>query len=171
MPLFSSVVISLLAASSQLDAGAVASPPARNAALMNLGDLLNGGISVEYERGLVDWLGLSLGLGISGFVGPFDSAAAWKPSASVEGGVRLHLGSAAPSGFWLGPTARFVALMPTASGSPIRPWAWGLGAAVGYHFVVLPRLVLQLGAAAGFTDFGAGLVWEPRLRLGVGFVI
>ena len=49
-----------------------------------------------------------------------------------------------------------------------RPWSWGLGAALGYNFIIGRHFTFQIGAGGGFTDYGDVLVWSPRLRLGIG---
>ncbi len=158
-------------AEARVDAPLEPPPPVRNAAFMNLGDLLNGGVGIEYERGFVKWLGVSLGIGMRGFDGPFDTTGVWRTAASAELGVRFHLTGTAPGGFWLGPTVKGAALITKEEGPPQRPFVWGAGVALGYHFIVLPNFAFQLGGGLGVTDFGAGLVWEPRLRLGLGFVL
>lgn len=153
---------------------AVATAPAlepKNVALMSLGDLVTGGVGVEYERAVVPWLGLTFGLGMRGFRTPLVNPDAWSTAARAEVGVRLHFLGGAPAGPFLDAHLAGVALMTGREGAPPQPLSWGAGASAGYQFVVLPSFALQLGAGAGFIDSRAGLVWEPRLRFGLGVAL
>lgn len=140
----------------------------KNVALMNLGDLATGGISIEYERVLTPWLGLTADLGMRGFKTPLVSPEAWLTAGSLELGARLHFVRPAPGGLFVDAHLTGAALMKSLDGIPPRALGWGAGASVGYQFIVLPNFALQLGAGGGFIDTGAGLVWEPRLRFGLG---
>jgi hypothetical protein len=150
--------------------GATMNGPVRGAALANYGDLLHGAISIEVEPRLTSWLGVELGLGMKGFRGLFDAADLWPVYAFGEVGVRVYPLRDGPAGLWFGPTARGLALMPKDVGPSPQAFGWGLGGAVGYHLVIAPRLVLQLALGGGVIDLGAGLRFEPRLRLGLGFL-
>jgi hypothetical protein len=143
----------------------------KNVAFMNLGDLITGGVSIEYERVVVPWLGMTAGLGMRGFDTPFVNRENWRTAASGELGVRLHFLKPAPAGLFVDAHLTGVALMKSLDGVPLRPFGWGAGASVGYQFVVLPNFALQLGAGANFVDAGAGLQWEPRLRVGLGVML
>jgi hypothetical protein len=50
------------------------------------------------------------------------------------------------------------------------PFAWGIGAAAGYNFIIGRHFTIQVGVGGGFTDYGDRLVWYPRFRLGLGAV-
>jgi len=94
----------------------------KNVAFMNLGDLLNGSISIEYERALTRWFGVNLGIGMRGFVGPFDTRGEWLTAANTEVGVRFHFLREAPGGLWVGPSVKGAALITAANGrEPVRP--------------------------------------------------
>jgi len=175
--LSSLLLISLLASSSVH--AAEAAPPAaqpvtiaasgpQNVLLVNPGDLFSGIITVEYERALSRWFGLSLGASLWAYRGPFAGQGEWFPSFGPELGLRLHVIRDAPGGLWIGPSVTFGYVAPGTAGDPVRPWAWGLGGALGYNFILFRHLVFQLGAGGGFTDYGRGYVWSPRLRLGLG---
>ena len=144
--------------------------PVRGAFVTNYGDLLNGAISVEAELRVFGWLGLEVGVGLKGFRGPFDVGDVWPTFAVGEVGARLYPLGRGPSGLWFGPTARGLAMITRDVGAPPRAFGWGLGGAVGYHLVLPPRLVLQFGLGAGVADFGVGPLFEPRVRLGLGFL-
>ena len=143
----------------------------KNVAFMNLGDLATGGISIEYERIVAPWLGIIAGLGMRGFDTPFVNRATWLTTARAELGVRFHLLRPAPGGLFLDAHLTGAALMKSLEGAPLRPLGWGAGASVGYQFIVLPNFAFQVGAGGGFVDGSAGLVWEPRLRVGLGVLL
>lgn len=142
-----------------------------NVVFMNLGDLATGGVSIEYERVVAPWLGLTAGLGMRGFDTPLVNRETWRTAASAELGVRLHFVQRAPAGLFIDAHLTGTALMKSLEGAPPRPFGWGAGASVGYQFVVLPNFAFQLGAGAGFVDAGAGPQWEPRLRVGLGVLL
>ncbi|MDP1921407.1 MAG: hypothetical protein Q8L14_34520 [Myxococcales bacterium] len=150
---------------------AVERPAPKNVAFMNLGDLATGGISLDYERVVAPWLGLTAGLGMRGFDTPLVNRETWRTTASAALGVRLHLVQRAPAGLFVDAHVTGAALMKSLEGAPLRPFGWGAGASLGYQFVVLPNFAFQLGAGAGFIDGGAGLQWEPRLRVGLGVLL
>ncbi|MFT3708102.1 MAG: hypothetical protein QM817_10645 [Archangium sp.] len=142
----------------------------RNMLLVNPGDLLNGVVSLEYERALTSYFGLTGGFSAAAFNGPFNFG---QPAYTVIGpefGMRFHFIEAAPAGLWLGPTisAGYVVARDGSLVAVSRAWSWGLGAAVGYNFVFGRHFTLQVGAGGGFQDYGDVLVWTPRLRLGLG---
>lgn len=149
----------------------VAPAEAKNVAFMNLGDLATGGVSIEYERVVAPWLGITAGLGMRGFDTPLVNRETWRTAASAELGARLHFLRRAPAGLFVDAHVTGVALMKSLDGVPPRAFGWGAGASVGYQFVVLPNFAFQLGAGAGFVDGGAGLQWEPRLRVGLGVML
>ncbi|MGV3624057.1 MAG: hypothetical protein ACO1OB_24785 [Archangium sp.] len=147
--------------------------PVRQATLnvltVNPADLLSGIASIEYERVVTPWLGVSGGIAVWSFRGiliPYD-----QPSVvgiAPELGARFHLSSNAPGGFWLGPTAMFGTLFSRTDGELARGWSWGVALAAGYTFLLDEHLVFQLGGSSGFIDYGDRIVWSPRLRLALG---
>lgn len=135
-----------------------------NMLIVNVGDLLGGVVSLEYERALNRWFGLTAGLSIWAFHGVFTPFSESHFTAiNPELGVRFHVIRDAPGGLWFGPYATVGYVF---SGG--RPWAWGLGAAAGYNFIFGRHFTFQLGAGGGFTDLGDRVVWAPRLRIGLG---
>jgi hypothetical protein len=143
----------------------------KNVAFMNLGELVTGGVSIEYERVVFPWLGITADLGMRGFDTPLVNRQTWRTAATAELGARFHFLRPAPGGLFVDAHLTGVALMKSLDGVPLRPLGWGAGASVGYQFVVLPNFALQLGAGVGFVDAGAGLQWEPRLRVGLGVML
>lgn len=155
----------------------------RSAFLFDPGALINGVVDLEYEAALARWLGLSLGLGINTYKGAFEpktqgSFVAFGP----EIGLRAHFIQPAPAGLWIGPelAVKYVAWRDNsnsgntinisgANGTATATFAYELGAAVGYNFVI-DHFLLSLGVGGGFGDYGYGVQWSPRFRLGVGAV-
>ncbi len=148
-----------------LSAPALAHSDTPNLLIVNVGDLLGGVVSVEYERALAPWFGLTAGISVWAYRGVFTPLS--EPSftgINPEVGARFHFIRDAPGGLWFGP---YVSAGYLFSGGS-RPFAWGLGAAIGYNFIFGRHFTFQLGAGGGFTDVGDRLVWAPRLRLGLG---
>ncbi len=136
-----------------------------NLLIVNVGDLLGGVVSLEYERALTPWFGLTAGLSVWAFQGVFSPfSESHYTGINPELGVRFHVIRDAPGGLWFGPYASVGYAFSGAS----RPFAWGLGAAAGYNFIFGRHFAFQLGAGGGFTDLGDRVVWAPRLRLGLG---
>ncbi len=138
-----------------------------NLLLVNVGDLLGGVVSLEYERALRPWFGLTAGLSVYAFNGAFAPfSGPGFTGINPEFGARFHFIRDAPGGLWFGPylTAGYL----FSGGS--RPFAWGLGAALGYNFIFGRHFTFQLGVGGGFTDLGDRLLWAPRLRVGLGAV-
>ena len=137
--------------------------------LINPGDLFNGTVSLEYERALTSWFGLTAGVSVWAFRGPFSFAG--DPSYTALGhelGARFHFIRDAPGVLWLGPSVHGGVLFNGSDGSVSRPWSWGLGAAIGYNFIIGEHFTFQIGGGGGFNDYGNRLVWSPRLKLGIG---
>jgi hypothetical protein len=140
-----------------------------NLLLVDPGALLNGVLSVEYERALASWFGLSVGLSVWTFHGLFSpSGDPSYVSVGPELGAKFHVIGDAPGGLWLGPTLAVGYLAARSSGTLSRPWSWGLGAAIGYNFIFGHHFTFQLGAGGQFTDYGDFVAWSPRLLLGLG---
>lgn len=140
-----------------------------NVLTVNPADLLSGIASIEYERVVAPWLGLSGGVAVWSFRGILLPHG--EPSfvgLAPELGARFHLLSSAPGGFWLGPTVMVGALFARADGELTRNWSWGVALAAGYTFILDERLVFQIGGSGGVIDYGARMVWSPRLRLALG---
>lgn len=138
--------------------------PRRNALLINPGDLFNGTLSLEYERGVVPWLGLNAGFGVSFFPSMWNTAG-FSEAVHVELGFRFHFIRHAPGGLWFGPYT----IVSAGFDEDLYQWlTWGLGAAVGYNFVLGRHFTLQLGGGGGFVDYGNRVAWAPRFRLGLG---
>jgi hypothetical protein len=142
-----------------------------NLLLFDPGDLINGILTVEYERAVNPVLGLTLGVSATTFRGAFTpdqdaNIVAFGP----EIGARIHLIQAAPAGLWIGPYLGLGYVATGPNGVVARAVSYGVGGAVGYNFVIARNFVFQLGAGGGFEDYGYGPVWEPRLRLGLGGV-
>ena len=140
-----------------------------NLLLLNVGDLLGGVVNVEYERAVSRWFGITAGLWVYAFPGVFAPlSGASFTGISPELGVRFHFIRDAPGGLWFGPYATAGYLFTRSDGVVTQPFAWGLGAALGYNFIFGQHFTFQLGVGGGFTDYGDRLVWAPRLRLGLG---
>lgn len=137
-----------------------------NLLLVNPGDLLNGVITVEYERALASWFGITLGASLWAFPGIWGgpSYTAFVP----EVGARFHLIRHAPGGLFFGPTLSAGYVAYRSDGPVLRAFAWGLGASVGYNFIFGRHFTFQIGVGGRFTDYGDRLVWSPRLLLGLG---
>ena len=138
--------------------------PRRNALLINPGDLFNGTLSMEYERGVAAWLGINFGFGVSFFPSMWNQT---DPNTAVnlELGFRFHFIRHAPGGLWFGPYS----ILSAGFDEDQYQWlTWGLGAAVGYNFVIGRHFTLQLGGGGGFVDRGDRVKWAPRFRLGLG---
>ena len=141
----------------------------RNLLLVNPGDLFTGVLSLEYERALVPFFGITAGLSVWAFHSLFSPASdPAYTSISPEFGARFHFIRAAPGGLWVGPYVSAGYLIARSDGALSRAWAWGIGAAIGYNFIIGRHFTFQVGAGGGFTDYGDRLVWFPRLRLGLG---
>lgn len=138
-----------------------------NLLVVNPADLLSGIVSLEYERGLNSLLGVSIGVSAWAFPGVFAFGQPSMTAIGPELGLRFHFIRDAPAGLWFGPSINTGVVIGSET---TRVWMWGLGAAAGYNFVIGDHFVLQLGAGGGFVDSGAGLVWSPRFRLGLGGV-
>ena len=136
--------------------------------LLNPGDLFSGIISLEYERGLTSWFGITLGLSIFTFHSVFNTDEPTFNSITPELGFRFHFIRQAPRGLWIGPYISPGYVFGRSSGSVSRAWSWGLGAALGYNFVLGQHFTFQLGAGGGFVDYGDRVRWDPRLKLGIG---
>ncbi len=146
-----------------------AHPERPNLLLLNVGDLLGGVVSVEYERALASWFGLTAGVSVWTFRGLYTPLG--EPAytgISPELGARFHFIRDAPGGLWFGPTLSAGYLFSSSTGTLNRVWSWGVGAAVGYNFIFGRHFTFQLGVGGGFTDYGDRIVWSPRLRLGLG---
>lgn len=140
-----------------------------NMLLVNPGDLINGIVSVEYERALASWFGLTLGVSVQAFRGVFAPAAQQSYVAlTPELGARFHFIRDAPGGLWIGPYVGAGYVASRSGGSVSRAVGYGLGAALGYNFRLGRHFVFQLGVGSGFNDFGDGMAFAPRLRLGLG---
>jgi hypothetical protein len=143
----------------------------KNMLLINPGDLFNGVLSVEYERAIGRYFGLTAGLSVSTFRGVFSAPSDPTYTAiSPEFGARVHFIRDSPRGLWFGPSISAGYLAARSGGGLSRAWAWGIGAALGYNFMIGRIFTFQLGAGGGFVDYGDRLVWAPRLKLGVGAI-
>lgn len=143
----------------------------RNLLLINPGDLLGGVVSLEYERAITSWFGLTGGLSFWAYRGLFSpSSDPAYTAVSPEFGARFHFIRAAPGGLWVGPYVSAGYVISRSDGSVSRAWSWGLGAALGYNFIIGRYFTFQLGVGGGFVDYGDRLLWAPRLKLGLGFV-
>lgn len=163
-------MLALVAAAALTAAPARADSPTPNLILVNVGDLFSGLVSIEYERAVASWFGLTAGLSILTFHGlftpPGDPAFV---GINPELGARFHFIRDAPGGLWVGPYLSGGYLFARTDGGAVtNPFAWGIGAALGYNFIFGQHFTFQLGAGGGFTDYGDRLVWSPRLRLGLG---
>jgi murein DD-endopeptidase MepM/ murein hydrolase activator NlpD len=141
-----------------------------NLLLINPADLFGGALSIEYERALTPWFGLTGGFSVWTFRSLF--AGQDQPgyfSVSPEFGARFHFIREAPGGLWIGPYLSGGYVFARDRGSLTRAWAWGVGAAAGYNFIIGHHFTVQLGVGGGFTDYGDRLVWTPRFRLGIGW--
>ncbi len=140
----------------------------RNVLLVNPGDLFNGLVTLEYERGVTSLLGIEVGMSVLAFRGVFDPPVkAHVIAVAPELGVRFHFIRNAPGGLWIGPSINAAYIAPASSDTPPRAFGFGFGAAVGYNFI-LRNFVLQLGVGGAVHDYGEGFVWSPRFRLGIG---
>ena len=140
-----------------------------NVFLINPGDLIDGVISVEYERALNSFFGLEFGLGVGAFRGAFLSSDRTTVFAiAPEVGIRVHFIRDAPGGLWFGPAISAAYIAATSDGEVARAFGYGLTAAIGYNFFLGDHFALQLGVGGGFNDYGYGLEWSPHFRLGLG---
>jgi hypothetical protein len=145
-------------------------PYAKNLLLFNAGDLLNGTVTVEYERAITSWFGLTGGLSVLAYRGAFSNDGASVLALGPEIGFRLHAIKAAPGGLWLGPYLAGMYISSRDSSVAVRNWGYNLGAAAGYNFILGKSFTLSLGAGGGLTDYGDRVAWAPRLRVGLGGV-
>ncbi len=144
-------------------------PDEPNVLLFDPGALVNGVASFEYERAMTDWFGLTGGVAITSFHGAFDPpGSATFVAFGPELGMRFHFIQSAPGGLWVGPYIGAVYVASRDARPPVRAFGYDLGAAAGYNFIFLRRLVVSVGAGGGLTDYGEGVTWQPRFRLGVG---
>jgi hypothetical protein len=153
----------------------------RSAFLFDPGALINGVVDLEYEAALARWLGLALGVSINTYRGAFEPQAQGSFVAfGPEIGLRAHFIQPAPAGLWIGPelAVKYIAWRGTsnpattpagATGTANADFAYELGGALGYNFVI-DHFLLSLGVGGGFGDYGYGVQWSPRFRLGVGAV-
>ena len=137
-----------------------------NLLLVDPGDLLNGVITVEYERALASWFGITVGASVWAFQGVFGGP--YYTAFVPEVGARFHFIRAAPGGLFIGPTLSAGYVVSRSDGPLTRAFAWGLGASLGYNFIFGDHFTFQLGLGGRFTDYGSSLVWSPRLLLGLG---
>lgn len=139
-----------------------------NLLLVNPGDLLNGVITLEYERALSPWFGVTIGASLWAF------APVWGGTTYTafvpEVGARIHFVREAPAGLFIGPTLSAGYVANRSDGPVVRVFAWGLGVSAGYNFVFGRHFTFQLGIGGRVTDYGNSLVWSPRLLLGLGAV-
>lgn len=158
------ILTSGAAAAAEEEVDELAPLPRKNAFLLNVGDLLSGALSLEYERGMVPWLGINVGLGVSFFPTVWNTDDA-KVALRAELGFRFHFVRHAPGGLWIGP---YSILNTGFDQDSYQRFTWGLGAALGYNFVLGRYFTLQIGGGGGFTDYGDHVAWTPRLRVGLG---
>lgn len=142
--------------------------PRRNMLLINPGDLFSGILSLEYERGVASWFGITVGLSVYTFRSVFNSTEPAINVISPEVGFRFHFIRHAPRGLWIGPYISPGYVFGREGGTVSRAWSWGLGAALGYNFVLGRHFTFQLGAGGGFVDYGDRVRWDPRFKLGIG---
>ncbi len=141
----------------------------RNILLFNPGDLFSGVISLEYERALAPFFGLAFGASFTTFRGAFTPADTTSYTAfGPEIAARFHFIKDAPGGLWLGPSIQGAYIAARSNGTVSRAFGYGVGAAIGYNFMLFRHFVFQIGAGGGFNDYGDGLAWAPRLKLGLG---
>jgi len=146
-----------------------------SALLIDPGALISGVVDLEYESALARWLGVSLGLSVNTYRGAFEPKAEGSFVAfGPEIGLRVHLIQPAPAGLWLGPelAVKYIAWRGANAPGSTAPvgtaeFGYDLGAAIGYNFVI-DHFLLSLGVGGGFGDYGYGVYWQPRFRLGVG---
>jgi hypothetical protein len=143
-----------------------------NLLLANPGDLLGGVVSIEYERALLPWLGVTLGAQAWVTRGVLTAADSPAPpfiaALGPELGVRFHPGGEAPRGAWVAAAAGVQGLLSRSDGPLARPWAWSGGLSAGYTFVLQRSLSFQAGVGARVMDYGDRVVWSPRLLLALG---
>jgi len=142
-----------------------------NALLFDPGELINGVVNFEYERALNPWFGLTGGLAINSY------RSAWDPNSGdgfvaigPEIGMRFHFIREAPRGLWLGPYLDLAYVTARDNRTVTTTFGYQLGGAIGYNFVFFRHFLLSLGAGGGFGDYGYGVRWDPRLRVGLGAV-
>lgn len=139
--------------------------------LVNVGDLFDGVLSLEFEHAFSRHFGVTAGLAFWAYHSVFlPSSTPTFTGISPEVGFRFHFLQRAPAGLWLGPTLSGGYLFSRSDGVVLNSFAWGIGADIGYTFVIGQHLGLELGIGGRFLDLGNGLLWQPRLRLGIGFV-
>ena len=141
--------------------------PRRNMLLINPGDLFHGVLSLEYERGVAPWFGVTFGLAVTTFRSVFEDDRPYDLAIAPELGFRFHFIRHAPGGLWIGPYINAGAILD-GNDDTSRDFTWGMGAALGYNFVIGKHFTFQLGAGGGFNDYGDRIRWDPRLKLGIG---
>ncbi len=142
---------------------------APNVLLFNPGDLINGIVSIEYERALNPFFGIVIGASVSTFRGAFTPVdGSSYVAVGPELGARFHFIKDAPGGLWIGPSIQGLYIASRSGGSVSRAFGYGLAASVGYNFILGKHFVFQLGVGGGFNDYGDGIAWAPRLKLGLG---
>ncbi len=162
------VLLPLVSAAETVKVVAKSEEP-QNALVFNVGALINGIVAVEYERALAPLIGVELGMSVLAFRGVFAPPTTVNVIAvGPEVGLRFHLFRPAVGGLWFGPSVNAMYLAAPAGLKTVRAFGYGLGLAVGYNFL-LGGFLVQLGLGGGVDDYGEGLVWSPRLRLGMGF--
>ena len=166
------ILVSLSAGKAFAGPSVASGPPVTSVFLFNAGELLNGTIALEHEVALTRWFGLSSGFLLNVFPGVFapkgqSSFVAFGPELTA----RFHFIQDAPLGLWIGPSLYVAYLASNGSGNPRQLFGYGLSGTIGYNFQLSAHVVLQVGGGAGFRDFGDGLMWLPRIHLGVGVAI
>lgn len=142
--------------------------PGPNLLLINPGDLLDGVITIEYERALASWFGLTVGASVWAFPGVFAFGQHTYTAFVPEIGARFHFIRSAPGGLFIGPSLSAGYVAASSTGAVTRAFAWGLGLSLGYNFIFGDHFTFQLGIGGRFIDYGDALVWSPRLLLGLG---
>jgi len=161
------VIAALSLAAPSAHAQSLDSGGPQNVLLFNAADLLNGTVTLEFEHAFTRYFGLEFGMSVLAFRGVFDPPVQARVIAvAPEVGVRFHLIRPAPGGLWFGLSVNGAYIAP-ANDPPPRAFGFGFGAAVGYNFIFGP-FVLQLGVGGAVHDYGAGFVWSPHFRVGVG---
>ncbi len=144
-------------------------PRGPNILLESPGEHFGEAVSLEYQRALASWLGLTAGLSVWSFHPIFFRSRELELTAvDPEFGSRFHFIGDAPEGVWLGPLVSNGYRISRADGPVSRLWSSSVGATIGYNFSSLRHLSFQVGAGGGLRDDGDQLVLSPQVRFGVG---
>ncbi|MBK8172234.1 MAG: hypothetical protein IPK60_18075 [Sandaracinaceae bacterium] len=157
-------------------------PAPQNLVTFNPFSLLNGIISVGYERAIAPAVSVYADLNVYAFPGVNQSAGESISGGGVGLGARFFPGSEAPRGFWIAPdvSVAYVSQKQTSGGSTVEASGAGylIAGILGYTWI-WGNFSLQLGLGAGYANLRAssgsvtigykGIFPAGRLAFGIAF--